>query len=164
MCSAPFCAWLASGDHVLAVGAEEAVDLRERRAELFTFPRDVAIAQWPFEHIDDVVRDFAAVAGAKPHAQLLASSGIVFTIKKAHSLAAGLAESSFAVRSVDEKPYRVSGAQAEGCSPVATAFADGDGECVIILADTMERLRFTERFELTNCALRLSKRWRAKYR
>ena len=30
---------------------------------------------------------------------------------------------------------------------IGTAFADGDGECVIILADTMERLRFTERFE-----------------
>jgi excinuclease ABC subunit A len=30
---------------------------------------------------------------------------------------------------------------------VGTAFADGDGECVIILADSNERLRFTERFE-----------------
>ncbi|MEO5902767.1 MAG: excinuclease ABC subunit UvrA [Gemmatimonadaceae bacterium] len=30
---------------------------------------------------------------------------------------------------------------------IGTAFADGDGECVVILADTMERLRFTERFE-----------------
>jgi excinuclease ABC subunit A len=30
---------------------------------------------------------------------------------------------------------------------IGTAFADGDGECVIILADTLERLRFTERFE-----------------
>jgi excinuclease ABC subunit A len=30
---------------------------------------------------------------------------------------------------------------------IGTAFADGDGECVAILADTMERLRFTERFE-----------------
>ncbi len=30
---------------------------------------------------------------------------------------------------------------------VGTAFADGDGECVIILADTLEKLRFTERFE-----------------
>ncbi len=30
---------------------------------------------------------------------------------------------------------------------VGTAFADGDGECVAILADTMERLRFTEHFE-----------------
>jgi excinuclease ABC subunit A len=30
---------------------------------------------------------------------------------------------------------------------IGTAFADGDGECVVILADTMEKLRFTERFE-----------------
>jgi excinuclease ABC subunit A len=30
---------------------------------------------------------------------------------------------------------------------IGTAFADGDGECVVILADTLERLRFTERFE-----------------
>jgi excinuclease ABC subunit A len=30
---------------------------------------------------------------------------------------------------------------------IGTAFADGDGECVIILADTLEKLRFTERFE-----------------
>ena len=30
---------------------------------------------------------------------------------------------------------------------IGTAFADGDGECVIILADSMEKLRFTERFE-----------------
>ncbi|MEJ7759832.1 MAG: excinuclease ABC subunit UvrA [Gemmatimonadaceae bacterium] len=30
---------------------------------------------------------------------------------------------------------------------VGTAFADGDGECVIILADNDEQLRFTERFE-----------------
>ena len=30
---------------------------------------------------------------------------------------------------------------------IGTAFADGDGECVIILAESMEKLRFTERFE-----------------
>ena len=30
---------------------------------------------------------------------------------------------------------------------IGTAFADGDGECVMILADTLEKLRFTERFE-----------------
>lgn len=30
---------------------------------------------------------------------------------------------------------------------VGTAFADGDGECVIIVADTAEQLKFTERFE-----------------
>ena len=30
---------------------------------------------------------------------------------------------------------------------IGTAFADGDGECVIILADSLEKLRFTERFE-----------------
>jgi excinuclease ABC subunit A len=30
---------------------------------------------------------------------------------------------------------------------IGTAFADGDGECVVILADTLEKLRFTERFE-----------------
>jgi excinuclease ABC subunit A len=30
---------------------------------------------------------------------------------------------------------------------IGTAFADGDGECVIILANTLEKLRFTERFE-----------------
>jgi len=30
---------------------------------------------------------------------------------------------------------------------IGTAFADGDGECVIVLADSLEKLRFTERFE-----------------
>jgi excinuclease ABC subunit A len=30
---------------------------------------------------------------------------------------------------------------------IGTAFADGDGECVVIIAETLERLRFTERFE-----------------
>src|SRR5215212_7167153 len=30
---------------------------------------------------------------------------------------------------------------------IGTAFADGDAECVIILADTLEKLRFTGRFE-----------------
>ncbi len=30
---------------------------------------------------------------------------------------------------------------------IGTAFADGDGECVIILAENLEKLRFTERFE-----------------
>jgi excinuclease ABC subunit A len=30
---------------------------------------------------------------------------------------------------------------------IGTAFADGDGECVIVLAETLEKLRFTERFE-----------------
>src|SRR5688500_9945687 len=30
---------------------------------------------------------------------------------------------------------------------IGTAFADGDGECVVILAETLEKLRFTERFE-----------------
>ena len=30
---------------------------------------------------------------------------------------------------------------------IGTAFADGDGECVVILGDTLEKLRFTERFE-----------------
>ncbi len=30
---------------------------------------------------------------------------------------------------------------------IGTSFADGDGECVIILAETLEKLRFTERFE-----------------
>jgi threonine synthase len=44
-----------------------------------------------------------------------------------------------AIGAVDEKPYRVSGAQAEGCSPVARAFIDGDDDVKPVKPDTVAR-------------------------
>ena len=44
-----------------------------------------------------------------------------------------------AIGAVDEKPYRVSGAQAAGCAPVATAFADGADEVRPVKPDTIAR-------------------------
>ena len=44
-----------------------------------------------------------------------------------------------AIGAVDEKPYRVSGAQAEGCSPVARAFAAGETEVKPMKPDTIAR-------------------------
>ncbi len=44
-----------------------------------------------------------------------------------------------AVGAVEEKPYRVSGAQPEGCSPVARAFADGANEVRPVKPDTLAR-------------------------
>jgi threonine synthase len=44
-----------------------------------------------------------------------------------------------AIGAVDEKPYRVSGAQPEGCSPVANAFADGSEDVRPVKADTIAR-------------------------
>jgi len=44
-----------------------------------------------------------------------------------------------AIGAVDEKPYRVSGAQAEGCSPVARAFADGSDDVSPVKPDTIAR-------------------------
>jgi threonine synthase len=44
-----------------------------------------------------------------------------------------------AIGAVDEKRYRVSGAQAEGCSPVARAFADGADEVKPVKPDTIAR-------------------------
>jgi len=44
-----------------------------------------------------------------------------------------------AVGAVDEKPYRVSGAQPEGCSPVARAFIEGADEVRPVKPDTIAR-------------------------
>lgn len=44
-----------------------------------------------------------------------------------------------AVGAVEEKPYRISGAQAEGCSPVATAFREGTTEVRPVKPDTIAR-------------------------
>ena len=44
-----------------------------------------------------------------------------------------------AVGAVDERPYRVSGAQAEGCSPVARAFAAGVDDVRPVRPDTIAR-------------------------
>jgi threonine synthase len=44
-----------------------------------------------------------------------------------------------AIGAVDEKPYRVSGAQAEGCSPVANAFAAGADDITPVKPDTIAR-------------------------
>jgi threonine synthase len=43
------------------------------------------------------------------------------------------------VGAVDERPYRVSGAQAEGCRPVAQAFRDGAEEVTPVKPDTVAR-------------------------
>ena len=44
-----------------------------------------------------------------------------------------------AVGAVEEKPYRVSGAQPEGCRPVAQAFGDGAEEVTPVKPDTIAR-------------------------
>ena len=44
-----------------------------------------------------------------------------------------------AIGAVDEKAYRVSGAQAEGCRPVAQAFLDGADEVTPVKPDTIAR-------------------------
>jgi threonine synthase len=44
-----------------------------------------------------------------------------------------------AIGAVDAKPYRVSGAQPEGCRPVAQAFADGVDEVTPVKPDTIAR-------------------------
>jgi threonine synthase len=44
-----------------------------------------------------------------------------------------------AIGAVEEKPYRVSGAQAEGCRPVAQAFQDGADEVTPMKPDTIAR-------------------------
>jgi threonine synthase len=44
-----------------------------------------------------------------------------------------------AVGAVEERPYRVSGAQPEGCRPVAQAFKDGSDEVVPVKPDTIAR-------------------------
>jgi threonine synthase len=44
-----------------------------------------------------------------------------------------------AIGAVEEKPYRVSGAQAEGCRPVAQAFLDGADEVTPVKPDTIAR-------------------------
>lgn len=44
-----------------------------------------------------------------------------------------------AIGAVDEKPCRVSGAQAEGCAPVARAFIDGSNEVRPVKPDTIAR-------------------------
>ena len=44
-----------------------------------------------------------------------------------------------AIGAVEEKPYRVSGAQAEGCRPVAQAFLDGADDITPVKPDTIAR-------------------------
>jgi threonine synthase len=44
-----------------------------------------------------------------------------------------------AIGAVEERPYRVSGAQPEGCRPVAQAFLDGAEEVVPVKPDTIAR-------------------------
>jgi threonine synthase len=44
-----------------------------------------------------------------------------------------------AIGAVEEKPYRVSGAQPEGCRPVAQAFIDGADEITPVKPDTIAR-------------------------
>jgi threonine synthase len=44
-----------------------------------------------------------------------------------------------AIGAVEEKPYRVSGAQPEGCRPVAQAFQDGASEVTPVKPDTIAR-------------------------
>ena len=44
-----------------------------------------------------------------------------------------------AIGAVEEKPYRVSGAQPEGCRPVAQAFKDGADEVRPVKPDTIAR-------------------------
>src|SRR5918992_1013634 len=44
-----------------------------------------------------------------------------------------------AIGAVEERPYRVSGAQAEGCRPVAQAFQDGADEVLPMKPDTIAR-------------------------
>ncbi|MEX1264340.1 MAG: threonine synthase [Actinomycetota bacterium] len=44
-----------------------------------------------------------------------------------------------AIGAVEEKPYRVSGAQPEGCRPVAQAFLDGADEVTPVKPDTIAR-------------------------
>ena len=44
-----------------------------------------------------------------------------------------------AIGAVDEQPYRVSGAQAEGCSPVAKAFAEGADQVRPVRPNTIAR-------------------------
>ena len=44
-----------------------------------------------------------------------------------------------AIGAVEEKPYRVAGAQPEGCRPVAQAFLDGADEVTPVKPDTIAR-------------------------
>lgn len=67
------------------------------------------------------------------HVVVPIASGALFT--KIHRAFSEL----IAVGAVDERPYRVSGAQAEGCAPVARAFAEGSQEVRPVKPDTIAR-------------------------
>jgi len=67
------------------------------------------------------------------HVVVPIASGALFT--KVHRAFSEL----IAVGAVDEKPYRVSGAQAQGCSPVARAFEAGAQEVRPVKPDTIAR-------------------------
>jgi threonine synthase len=67
------------------------------------------------------------------HVVVPIASGALFT--KIHRAFGEL----IAIGAVDERPYRVSGAQAEGCRPVAQAFLDGADEVVPVKPDTIAR-------------------------
>ena len=67
------------------------------------------------------------------HVVVPIASGALFT--KIHRAFSEL----IAIGAVEEKPYRVSGAQAEGCRPVAQAFLDGATEITPVKPDTIAR-------------------------
>jgi len=67
------------------------------------------------------------------HVVVPIASGALFT--KIHRAFQEL----IAIGAVEEKPYRVSGAQAEGCSPVAKAFAAGTEDVRPVKAHTVAR-------------------------
>jgi threonine synthase len=67
------------------------------------------------------------------HVVVPIASGALFT--KIHRAFSEL----IAIGAVDEKPYRVSGAQPEGCRPVAQAFLDGAEEVTPVKPDTIAR-------------------------
>jgi threonine synthase len=62
----------------------------------------------------------------------IASGALLMKIHRAFS-------ELIAVGAVEEKPYRVSGAQPEGCKPVAQAFLDGATEITPVKPDTIAR-------------------------
>jgi len=67
------------------------------------------------------------------HVVVPIASGALMT--KVHRAFRELAE----IGAVEDRPYRISGAQAQGCAPVARAFADGTDEVRPVKPDTVAR-------------------------